>query len=51
MRAARRDPRRGAIPVELVSSQPPGDFPLPAIKLVISDGRQESRGVGDKIGL
>lgn len=27
MRAAWGDPRRGEIPVELVSSQPPGDFP------------------------
>jgi len=28
MRAAPGDPRRGANPVELVSSQPFGDFPM-----------------------
>ena len=28
MRAASGDPRRGAIPVELIRSQPSGDFPM-----------------------
>ena len=32
MRAAPGDPRRGAIPVELASSQPFGDFPISAVK-------------------
>ena len=32
MRAAPGDPRRGANPVELVSSQPFGDFPMFAVK-------------------
>lgn len=34
MRAAPGDPRRGAIPVELASSQPFGDFPMFAVKAV-----------------
>ena len=34
MRAAPGDPRRGANPVELVSSQPFGDFPIFAGKAV-----------------
>lgn len=32
MRAAPGDPRRGANPVELASSQPFGDFPISAVK-------------------
>ena len=32
MRAAPGDPRRGANPVELDSSQPFGDFPISAVK-------------------
>lgn len=32
MRAAPGDPRRGANPVELASSQPFGDFPVSAVK-------------------
>ena len=35
MRAALGDPRRGSIPVELVSSQSFGDFPMFAVKAVI----------------
>ena len=34
MRAAPGDPRRGAIPVELASSQSFGDFPIFAVKAV-----------------
>ena len=34
MRAAPGDPRRGAIPVELVSSQSFGDFPMFIVKAV-----------------
>lgn len=34
MRAALGDPRRGAIPVELVSSQSFGDFPMFIVKMV-----------------
>ena len=34
MRAAPGDPRRGAIPVELASSQSFGDFPMFAVKAV-----------------
>ena len=44
MRAAPGDPRRGAIPVELVSSQSFGDFPMFAVKAV----DYVSRGVEDK---
>lgn len=34
MRAAPGDPRRGAIPMELVSSQSFGDFPMLIVKTV-----------------
>ena len=34
MRAAPGDPRRGAIPMELASSQPFDDFPMFAVKAV-----------------
>ena len=34
MRAAPGDPRRGSIPVELVSSQSFGDFPMFVVKAV-----------------
>lgn len=34
MRAAPGDPRRGANPVELISSQSFGDFPIFAVKAV-----------------
>ncbi|MDE7327632.1 MAG: hypothetical protein K2N63_15375 [Lachnospiraceae bacterium] len=43
MRAAPGDPRRGAIPVELVSSQSFGDFPMFIVKVI-----DESRDVEDK---
>ncbi len=45
MRAAWGDPRRGAIPVELVSSQPSDDFPVRIVLVSIGHNR---RGVGDK---
>ena len=44
MRAAPGDPRRGVNPVELVSSQSFGDFPMFAVKAV----DYVSRGVEDK---
>lgn len=48
MRAAWGDPRRGEIPVELVSSQPPDDFPVqivPAFEQMLLPGCRGQIGV------
>lgn len=48
VRAVPGDPRRGAIPVELIRSQPCGDFPLSVADSFVKCGGQKSRGVEDK---
>ena len=45
MRAAPGEPRRGGIPVELVSSQSSDDFP---VQIVLASFGRTRRGVGDK---
>lgn len=48
VRAVPGDPRKGAIPVELIRSQPHGNFPLPAAECFSISGGCKCRGVEDK---